>query len=206
MVEPPGPRSAHLGRLLDHPAGPAMLAAAFALLSLPLVALSLDGVSTAGSMYEPGGPIRLGLIDPGRWVGAFGSVLAAGLVAGTVGGSLVRKHAKIGVFVTLVVAWEVAIAALPVLPALLRMDAGFAYYCLDSCQPAISGKNPDGVLFLLVQPWTTLALAPLVAPGPILTLTVGVAVWAWILRHSAALKARIEGEQYSAKVVNKRIH
>jgi hypothetical protein len=180
-----------------------MLAAAFALFSLPLVALSLDCVSTAGSMYEPDGPIRLGVMDPGRWMGALGSVLAAGLVAGAVGGSLVRKHAKIGVFVTLVVAWEVAIAALSLLPALWGMNVGFGYYCLDSCQPAIAGNNPNGILFLLVQPWTTMALAPLASPGQMLTLTAGVAVWAWLLRHSASL-GRLEVEQYSVKAVNER--
>ncbi|HEX7491039.1 MAG TPA: hypothetical protein VF337_04990 [Candidatus Limnocylindrales bacterium] len=190
------PRLAYLWRFLGHPAGPAVVAAAFALLSLPLVALSLDSVSTAGSMYEPNGPIRLRLIDPGRWLGAFGSVMAASLVAGAVCGPLVRKHAKIGVFVTVVLAWEVAIAALPVLPALFGMNVGFEYYCYNDCQAAIAANNPEGVLFVLGLPWT-----PLFEPVPALALTAGVAVWAGLLRHSAGIN-RVEGRPDSDDSVN----
>ena len=199
-----GPTSMHVYRLLDHRTGPALLATVLAMLSLPLVALSLDAVSTSGGLYRGDEPIRLGLLDPGRWSGAFGAVLAAAVVAGAIGGPLVLKHAKIGGLVTLVLAWEVAIAALTVVPSLLRMDVGFAYTCLDSCSPAIAAKNPDGILFLLVQPWTTMGLAPLVAPLPMLTLMVGVAVWVKLLRSSAGLRTRLEVERYSAKAVNER--
>jgi len=72
-------------------------------------------------------PDGLPLADLGRWSGAAGAVLAAALVAGTIGGLIVRRHAKLGGLLTVLLAWEVAIAAIPLLSSLFHLDVGFAH-------------------------------------------------------------------------------
>jgi hypothetical protein len=167
-------------RVLTHRAGPTALALALALLALPLVAVSLDAVSTANGAYLGSNPPRLGLTDPARWAGAAGAVMTAALVSGTIGGLIVRKHRKIGALVAFVLGWQVAIAALPVLPALLNLNVGFAYFCIDSCGPAIQTSDLGTPLFYAVMPWT-LELSALLAPLPFVVLAVGVIAWKRIL-------------------------
>jgi hypothetical protein len=172
-------------QILTRPAGPTILALILAPLSLPIVALSLDAVSAPPDAYLAT-PARLAEADPSRWISAVGCVLVAALVAGTAGGVLVRRHARVGAILTFLLAWEMAIVALPVLPALLHLDVGFAYVCLDGCGVAIESGNPVGALQLAVMPWAVL-MSPFFAPIPFVTLLGGIFVWTKMLRYSPGL-------------------
>ena len=162
---------------------PILVAVLLALLSLPFVALSLDAADYgAAGGYTPN-PVQVPPTDIGRWAGAFGAVLAAALVAGTIGAPAVRRHAKLGALFTMLVAWIVGIAALPLLPVLLHRDLGgdlgFVKICLDSCWAEIPTRNPAGGLYVLRFFW----LAPVFAPVPFALLAVGVAYWTRMVRR-----------------------
>ena len=172
-------------RLLAGRAAPTALAVCLALVSLPIVALSLDVVSVTPGVYLTD-PTRLSPIDFSRWSSAAGAVLAAGLVAGTLGGLVVRTHAKFGTVVTFVLAWQVGIAALPIVPALLHTNAGFAYFCIDGCSAALDSRNPVTGLQAAVIPFALLP-SPLFAPVAFAALSVGVAAWTKLLRGSRRL-------------------
>jgi len=170
-------------RLLAEPAGPTALAVLFALVSLPIVALSLDGVYAPAGVYLGQDQVgRLPLTDLGRWTAAAGAVLAAAVFSGTIGGLLVRRHAKLGGLLTLLLAWQVGIATLPLAPALLHQDVGFVYFCLDGCSAAIESSDPATALQAAVTPWAV-QLSPLFAPVPFVTLAVGVIAWTRLLRR-----------------------
>jgi hypothetical protein len=168
--------------------GPTALALLLALVSLPLIALSLDVVA-----YQPGLPLgtqgnEVSLVDLGRWSGAAGAVFGSALVAGTVGGLALRRNAVIGGLVAFVLAWMVSIAALSLLPALLNLNVGFSYFCLDSCGPALSSSNPTDGFFLAIMPWA-LMMSIFMAPVAFITLGVGVVAWTRLLRRVSARTA-----------------
>jgi hypothetical protein len=175
--DPPGAAS----RVLAMPGGPTSLAVLFALLSWPAVALSLDGVYAPPDTYlNPDVVGRLPADDLGRWSAAAGAVVAAALISGTIGGLLVRRHAKLGGLATFLLAWASAIAALPVLPALLHRNVAFADFLLIDgySAPINSGDPTTGVGALVYLP-----LSPLFAPIPFALLLLGVVVWTMVLRH-----------------------
>lgn len=172
-------------RVLAGSSGPTVLALFLALLSLPLVVLSLDVVS-----YYPGVPLgtqgnEVSLLDLGRWSGAGGAVFGSALVAGTVGGMAFRRNAVFAGLAAFLLAWMVAIAALPLLPALLGQEVGFAYSCLDSCGPALSSSNPTQAIELAVMPWA-LMMSVFMAPVPFITLGCGVVAWTKLLHRVSA--------------------
>jgi hypothetical protein len=181
-------------RMLTHWSGPTVLAVLLALLSLPLVAISLDAVQAppwAGAMNCRGGLIDsrepciydgLPLADLGRWSGAAGAVLAAALVAGAIGGLIVRRHAKIGGLLTALLAWEVAIAAIPLLPATFHLDVAFAH--AEGWMPLIRSTEPTSGLSA-AAPWWVL-ISPVYEPVPLVLLLVGVVVWTKLLRRNQA--------------------
>jgi hypothetical protein len=172
-------------RMLAQPAGPTVLALLLAALSLPIVSLSLDAVSAPRDVYLST-PIYLAPTDPGRWLSAAGSVFSAALVAGAIGGLLVRRHARVGAILTFLLAWEIALIALPVVPALLHLDIGFAYVCLDSCGVAIESSDPTNGLRLAVLPWAV-EMSPLFAPASFVALVGGVVAWTRLLRRSSGV-------------------
>ncbi len=102
--------------------GPTLLAIFLALLSLPFVALSLDAAESGAASGYGVSPVHVPEDDLGRWAGAIGAVVAAAVVAGTIGAPLVRAHAIRGALLTTLAAWVVGIAALPVLPLLLHVN------------------------------------------------------------------------------------
>jgi hypothetical protein len=176
--------------MLTHWSGPTVLAVLLALLSLPLVAISLDAVQAppgVGAMNCRGGLFTgscvydgLPLADLGRWSAAAGAVVAAALVAGAIGGLIVRGHAKLGGILTLLLAWEVAIAAIPLLPATFHLDVAFAH--AEGWMPLIRSTEPTSGLFAAVNPLYVL-LSPFYEPVPFVLLLVGVVVWTKLLRR-----------------------
>jgi hypothetical protein len=164
---------------------PMLLAVLFALVSLPLVALSLNVGDYRLGLGPDLNPIQVSDTDIGRWEGAFGAVVAAGLIAGTIGALLVRANALWGGLLTMVIAWVVAIAALPVLPALLNSNhggaLGFGSYCAigpGTCQAAITASDASSGLKQVWLFW----FAPLVEPVPFAVLALGVAYWTRMVR------------------------
>ena len=188
-------------RTLTHWSGPTVLAVLLALLSLPLVAISLnavqappwvDAMNCRGGLIDSQEPciyVRLPLADLGRWTGAAGAVLAAALVAGAIGGLIVRRHAKIGGLLTVLLAWEVAIAAIPLLPAMFHLDVAFAH--AEGWGPLIRSTGPTSGLSA-AAPWWVL-ISPLYEPVPLALLLVGVVVWTKLLRRNQAADVSVAG-------------
>jgi hypothetical protein len=165
-----------VGSLLSRRSGPMALAVMFALLALPIVALTLGAVDTSTSFYQSE---HAPASDIGQWSAAAGAVLLPAVIAGTIGGPMVRRHARIGAFITFQLALMVAIAALPLLPASLGQSMGVGVLCLDACGPVISTNHLDWNL------WAEgfFYLAPFVEPVPILILVIGVGIWTPIVRR-----------------------
>ena len=178
------PRHSYTGMsdLLAQVLDPLLLALFLAVLSWPLVALFLP-VADFGTVRAFGeAPPQVPLMDPGRWEGAFGAVVAAGIVGGLVGAPLVRYKGILGILVTMAVSWMIAIAALPVLPVLLDGNdggnLGFAPFQLivgEGYLPAVTATSTtSGVAPGLLGCFG----GPAYAPGPFLLLLVGVVFWA----------------------------
>jgi hypothetical protein len=194
--------AAHAGRMsklarraLSHWSSPTVLAVLLALLSLPLVAISLDAVQAppwVGAMNCKGGIFDsrepcvydgLPLTDLGRWAAAAGAVLAAALISGTIGGWIVRRHAVTGGIFTVLLAWEVAVAALPVLPSLFHLDVDFGYAAdwaswgaqIQSSNPT-SGLGVASAIPFLQLEWCRESV-------PFALLLVGVVAWTALLRR-----------------------
>jgi hypothetical protein len=146
---------------------PILLALVFAMVSWPVVALSLARPSEGG---------------PGLWVGTLGAVAAAALVASTIGAPLVRANALRGSLWTILIAWVVAIATLPMLPIVLGWNdagsLGFGQVCIDGCMPAITTESMTSGLAEIPWCW----LSPLVAPVSFGVLVLGVALWTNLVR------------------------
>jgi hypothetical protein len=162
---------------------PLLLAVLFALLSLPLVAMSLDAAEYGPASGYGVHPVAIPGDDLGRWSAAFGAVLAASLVGGAIGARWVRAHAILGALSTTLIAWIAGIAALPVMPALLHQNRagymGFVEICLDSCGSAIHTDDALNGVRELYLFW----LGPLAAPVPFVALVVGVVCWTFAVRR-----------------------
>jgi hypothetical protein len=164
-------------RVLAHPAGPTALAIVLALVSLPIVAQSLDVIH----LPQSGGfvPDRLSPTDPARWTAAAGAVLISALIAGTIGGGVVRRSAVGGAILTIAIAWVVAVETVALGPALLNQNVGIEVLCIDACAPSLKSNEPSNWLVAgLAAPF-----APLVAFGSFEILCVGVGIWTAILRR-----------------------
>jgi hypothetical protein len=164
---------------------PVLVAILFALVSLPVVALSLNVADYGLGLGSDLNPIQVPAGDIGRWEGAFGAVLAAGLVGGVIGSALVRVNALWGGLLTLLIAWVVAIAALPVLPVLLGANhggaLGFGSFCPigpGTCHAAITASDAVSGVKQVWLFW----FAPLVAPAPFAALLLGIAYWTRVVR------------------------
>ena len=162
----PAHRLAHLG-----PTGLALL---FALLSLPLVALTL-GV-TPGNAHQND---LLSATNLSRWSAAVSAVFISALVAGAIGVRAVRRHAKVGALFTFMLALLVAVPALPLLPALLGQSVGAGFICFDACSDVTTTSN------LMAGVWADafFPLAPFFEPLPVLTLALGVGLWTHLVRQ-----------------------
>jgi uncharacterized RDD family membrane protein YckC len=162
--------AAIIRRLLARREGPTALAVLLALVSLPFVAVSLQEYAYAADLR---GVAQLAPSDPARWTAAAGAVLFSGLIAGFVGGRI--SHNPAGALLTFLLAWCLAIAAAPILPAALGQQVSFGgQLCIDGCSASVSSVDPSSGLsnsvFLF---W----LGPLVDPEPFLALLLGFAIW-----------------------------
>jgi hypothetical protein len=172
---------------------PALLAFALAILVWPVVALTLAAVEPtradagANSRFVTAPLLFLSATDPARWAAAGGAVLASALVTGRLCAPLARRHAKLGGWLTLTLAWVVAVATVPVGPALLGRTIGldpnrwmvfggdFALVMDTSSPLAALSSWPGPLLFF----W----LGPLLEPVAFLTLVVGVTTWTLLVRR-----------------------
>ena len=165
-------------------AQPTLLALALAVISWPIVALTLGAVDPSRTVggNEPPATVL------GQWSAAASAVFVSALVAGTIGGFLVRRHAIAGGAATFVLALWVAQATATVLPMLLGEHVGVACRSVlgpgissgSPCEPIITTENALDFAYDLLRAGY-LWLAPFAEPIPVLTLAVGVAVWAAIL-------------------------
>jgi hypothetical protein len=175
-------------RVLVHPIlggswAPTALAVLLALVSLPCVAVTLDAVNIPPGGYLDGHAVRLGIFDLGRWTAAAGGVLCAALVAGTIGGFIVRKYPAIAALLTFPIAWLVAMSTVPYLPWLLHQDVGFVYTCMDVCSVWSQSSDPASGLGWVGPAVWLLGWSPYYEPFPFFALMIGVMAWARLLRE-----------------------
>ena len=161
-------------RLLPPVAWPTAIALLLALLSLPLTALTCDATDAIGN--------RAPASALGQWSAAAGAVLISALVAGTIGGPLVRRNSGGGAGLTFVIALLVAIPASALMPLALGESVGLGWFCLDSCSPVVSTGDPGNAIYSDLYFW----FAPFVEPMPVLMLALGVGVWTVVVRRLPA--------------------
>lgn len=126
------------GWIADRWQSPRFAALCLGLLSTPFAVATIVSSSTPAYGNRDGvEPVSFGV----ALLVALGAVTAGSLAGGILGGSVVRKQPVLGLALALVVAWPVAIATLPLLPALLGWPYQ-AYVCTDGCTPWITAEVP----------------------------------------------------------------
>jgi uncharacterized RDD family membrane protein YckC len=162
--------TAALRRLLARREGPTVLAISLALVSLPFVAISLQAYAYTNDLHDVA---QLAPSDPARWAAAAGAVLFSALIAGFIGGRI--SHNPAGALLTFLLAWCLAIAATPILPAALGQQVGFGGpFCIDGCVAGVSSVDPaSGAQSSVFLFW----LAPFLEIGPFFALLLGFALW-----------------------------
>ena len=149
---------------------PTVLALLLALLAWPIVATGWG--FGYRDQYVSGSPIS-GL----AWSAAGGGVLLSALVAGPVGGFVVRRSRVAGAIFTYVLALAVAIMGAELVPAYLGQTACGGVSA--SCTPATTTAR---VFIEDLQSLPLLVLfAPLVEPVAVLILAIGVVLWSGAL-------------------------
>ncbi len=172
-----GPIGRALSKLAYHPAGPTVLAVAFAMISLPFVAFTLNAYELMDA-FQISDIRPLSPTDPARWTAAGSAVLLSGVIAGVVGGWLIRHRRGHSYWVALLVAWICGIGGTTLLPSLLGQHFGAAPMCIDSCGYSITTDQPG---------WNFAAAALFFWLGPIYeyealgVLVVGFVAWSQIL-------------------------
>jgi hypothetical protein len=155
---------------------PTLLAVLFAVVSLPVVALTMP-------VWAHGREVSAA--DPARWAAAAGAVLVPAVIMGTIGAPIVRWHGVMGGWLVLTLAWMMAIVVLPVLPVLLNLDYGgtlsFGSYNLGFVAADRAGFTADGAAAGL-RSVLLFPVAPMAAPMPCVLLVLGVAYWTRIAR------------------------
>ena len=166
---------------------PTVLALLLALVAWPIVAVTIHAVYPWHDVSGPEVPAS----QLGRWSAAAGAVLLSALVAGAIGGLMVRRRAVAGGLATFAIALAVAIPSLPLLPMLLGEEVGVG--CQSAIAPGLT-SSPCGALIETGDLGTNLEavpffwLAPLVEPIPVLVLAVGVSVWTAAVARSSWLR------------------
>jgi hypothetical protein len=157
-----------------------VLALLLALVAWPLVASTM-GVGFRSEMINTGVPEPA----PVQWTAAAAGVFLSALVAGPIGGLLVRRNAIAGCMFTFVLALTVAIPAATLLPVFLGQE--------NVCHVANIGSPCDPITAtaqVIIDDLQSLPLlflfAPLVQPVAVLTLALGVGVWTTVLTRLRA--------------------
>lgn len=184
---------ARLLRVAGGPFGPTRLAVVFAVISIPAVAFGVPAYVPAPT---GSGVARLSPADPVVWIAAIPAVLAAAVVAGSIGGWVLRRRLS-GFFLTLLLAWVVAIVVIPVGPNVLHLPYGTACFnVLADCGAGVGFSEittPEGALQVLAANGLTgLAASVIYAFIPFVALVIGILVWA-----RAVLDTRPEGSMRS---------
>jgi hypothetical protein len=156
-------------------AQPTVLALLLALVAWPLVALT-TGVGYRDQYINTGVPQPV-LV---QWTAAVGGVFLSALVAGSIGGLVVRRNAIAGAMFTFVLALTVAIPSAALLPVFLGQRNVCDVANIGSpCDPITATGH---VIIDDLQSFPLLFLfAPLVQPIAVLLLALGVGVWAAVL-------------------------
>jgi hypothetical protein len=121
-----------LARIGSGPAGPVRLAVVLSIAAIPFVGLSL----LAPPIFEVDEGFQPPSLPSALVVAAIASIAAA-VIAGSIGGLIVRRHPTLGALVALGIAWPVAIIVLPMAAAVLRIRLETAYSCFDTCGPML---------------------------------------------------------------------
>jgi Regulator of chromosome condensation (RCC1) repeat len=152
---------------------PTYVAVALALLSVPLVALTIHP-NVANAAGSPAAPID-------RWLSAAGAALVSAVVAGTLGGFAARRIGWIAIFPTFLLALVVAAPAAVIVPGIFGHPVAFVTICnfAADCSPILQSTDPRNAI--LASPLAV--LAPLVEPVAVVTLAVGVVIWWLAIRH-----------------------
>ncbi|HEX7490283.1 MAG TPA: hypothetical protein VF337_01100 [Candidatus Limnocylindrales bacterium] len=171
-------------------AQPTALALVFALVALPIVVLGWD--VGFRSYY-----INTGAFDPtpARWTAAAVGVFLPALVAGPIGGLVVRRNVLAAALFTFVLSLIVAVEGAAFVPSFLGGQG-------DICVGANIGSPCDpitAVAHIIIDDIQALPLllffAPFAEPVALLTLALGVAVWAIVLPPGRAVA---EGNRVTA--------
>jgi hypothetical protein len=181
----PRPMTSFPVRLAAGPFGSTRLALVLAVTSLPAVLVGMpayEGVAPPDMMGRMS-PFSLAVLSM-----TIPAVLASALIAGSVGGWLERRRKSLGGVATFVLAWVVAIMALPLGPGLVGKADG-------CCSLGPGGHGllitdlASGVRGVAGGWW----ISPLFAPGPFLVLLVGVIVWARAIRADVRASRAVSG-------------
>jgi len=173
-----GPIGRALSKLAYHPAGPTILAVSLALISLPLVAVTLQLYQMESTGFQTTDIHPLSPTDPARWTAAASAVLLSAVIAGFVGGWLLRHRRGYSYWVALLVAWTCGIGGTTLLPSLLGQHFGAVPMCIDGCGYSITTDQPG---------WNFVAAALFFWLGPLYegqalgALIVGFVAWSQIL-------------------------
>ena len=152
--------------------GPVLLALAFGLLSVPLVAASL--VQTPQDWQQ-----EIVHAPPVGWFEALllalVSAVTAAVVGGSFGGRLVRSRPDAAVLVAIGVAWPVGIGMLSITAAAFGIGLRVGILCIDTCTPEITNANP--LSGFVAYPQSLLGAAVVAVPVVAFIVLMAVAWW-----------------------------
>ena len=125
-----------LARLGSGTAGPVRLAVVLALVSTPIVGASflLPPLFESDESFTPPALVHALVVAGIATVGA-------ALVAGAIGGAVVRQHPTAGAVLALAIAWPVAVSLISVAARVLGVPFETAYSCFDTCGPMIHDSD-----------------------------------------------------------------
>ncbi|HEX7592297.1 MAG TPA: hypothetical protein VF375_10135 [Candidatus Limnocylindrales bacterium] len=143
-------------------------------------------MSAVQSPFPDYSPPEITQWDPARWTAALGAVLISALAAGSFRGWLARRG-KGAELISFPIAWIMAIAAAPVLPAFFGQKIGFGTFRIDSCWvPVNTGDATSAVTGVIFFP-----IGAMVESGPFSILSAGFLVWIFVIhRFGPALPAK----------------
>jgi hypothetical protein len=170
---------------------PAALALVLALVAWPIVAITMNA---AYPVHDVGGP-ELAVSPLARWSAAASAVFISAVVAGPIGGILVRRNVIGGGLATFAMALAVAVASWPLLPMLLGQQLGTA--CESSFAPGFSSSPCDPFLTTAnlandLQAVPFFWLAPFAQPVAVVILAIGISVWTAALATSGRPRDQVE--------------
>jgi hypothetical protein len=151
---------------------------ALALLATPFAALAIHSASATDRGFDPHPPVSLDI----ALRLAIAAVLAAGVIASLIGERVARRRPVAGVVVATLVAWAVAIGAIPIASSLLGLPYEGAWVCIDACEAQLRGSDPASGFAALAESHLLDLVGPLEVAAPL-------AVAAWALSRSGRRRA-----------------